>query len=83
MECFRCPECGHAVEVPPEDCREAYKQLCDKIKTVVPYVLATINRNNCFSVKEKSEWIEVHAGRAASSHRQLEHLLKLAEGGKS
>lgn len=59
---------------------EDLKKLIEKIETIVPYVTATIDPRggNTFHSEKRSEWIEVHGGRAGSSTNQLEHLLKLA-----
>jgi len=61
-----------------DDVRKKYERLQQAVREIVPYVTATIAENNAFPSKSRPDWVEVHKGRAASSHRQLQGLLKLA-----
>jgi hypothetical protein len=56
------------------DDAEELERLRSKIKTVVPYVTATITPTSI----SQDEWISVHRGRAVSSVRQLEQLEDMA-----
>jgi len=68
--------------------KEKLARLIEQIKTIVPYVNATIATNNAFNIERlgspaadpsnTKDWVAIHKGRAQSSHRQLEYLLKLA-----
>lgn len=53
-------------------------KVLEHVAVVVPYVTATISPGNTFPTK-RDEWVEVHAGRAASSCRQLEGLRKRSD----
>lgn len=56
---------------------ENLQRLIASIESIVPYVTATLANGNTFP-GSKPDWIEVHKGRASSSHAQLEGLLKMA-----
>lgn len=68
--------------------KEKLTDLINYIKAVVPYVNATIARNNSFEPgsligaydpSDTGSWMAIHKGRASSSQIQLKHLLKMAE----
>jgi len=56
---------------------EKLAALVEKIKSVVPYVTATVAPWGHEEVKP--DWIAIHKGRANSSHSQLEGLRIFAE----
>jgi hypothetical protein len=56
------------------DWEKKYRELARKIEAIVPYVTATIAPNNTFPA-QRDDWVEVHKGRAFSSHNQLQGLL--------
>lgn len=67
--------------------KEKLARLIEKIKTIVPYVNATIAENNSFrpgsligahNSSDTKDWMAIHRGRAGSSHNQLKNLLLLA-----
>jgi len=59
--------------------KDQLQKLIQNIKTIVPYVLATISPHNCFEVPGRPGWMAVHKGRADSSCNQLAALLRMAE----
>lgn len=77
-------ELREALETPAPDPRKNLHDLIAKIETIVPYVTATLGTGNTFAIHtmeghgDPKDWRGVHAGRAGSSVRQLEHLLETA-----
>lgn len=57
--------------------RDELRKVAEAVRIVVPYVTATIARNNSFKT-EHPDWIAIHGGRASSSEMQLESLLRAA-----
>ena len=56
------------------------KKLVEKIEQIIPYVIATISRNNSEIVQDFPKcWWGIHGGRAHQSKIFLEGLLKLAQ----
>ncbi len=50
--------------------------LIERVLTIVPYVEATLDAGNRFPSETRSDWVEVHKGRADSSVNQLRVLLR-------
>lgn len=61
------------------DLEKELSRLIERIENIVPYITATIGPGCTFPSKQRSDWIEIHKGRAFSSRNQLENLLKEAQ----
>lgn len=64
--------------MPVDDIQKKYERLRQAVRSTVPYVTATISSGCSFSSEKRPDWMEIHKGRASSSNRQLEGLLRLA-----
>ena len=64
--------------MPEDDAQKKLERLREKVRSVVPYVTATLGPGSTIPSEKRKDWVEVHKGRAFSSNNQLEGLLKLA-----
>lgn len=61
-----------------QECVNALNKLIERIEAIVPYVTATLSSGSSVETSDP-DWAAVHRGRAVSSCRQLEGLLKQAK----